>query len=132
MRVQNQVSAALMRNDATTAAALLGPVPDLQTTGLQAARAKTQFLLKNYAEAERYLRNTLAVSRGVSNFTVMRNREPLVEILAHYGLGQIYSQQGKRDQAIDEYQQFLSHFGAGHSTLPEVETARTALKQLMQ
>ena len=132
MRRQNQVVAALLRNDGATAAALLAPMPDFQGAGLQAARGKTQFLLKNYADAEKYLRKTLALSRGLSNFGVMRNREPLVEILAHYGLGQIYAQQGKRDQAIDEYQQFLSHFESTRAPLPEVESARTALKQLMQ
>ena len=132
MRMRDQVEAALLRNDGATAAALLAAVPDFQEVGLQASRAKAQFLLKNYADAEKYLKNTLALARGLSNFGIMRNRQPLVEILAHYGLGQIYSQQGKRDQAIDEYQQFLSHFEAGHSALPQVETARTALKQLMQ
>ena len=132
MRVQNQVGAALLRNDGTTAAALLVPVPDLWDAGLQAARGKTQFLLKNYADAEKYLRSTLAISRGMSNFTVMRNREPLLEILAHYGLGQIFAAQGKRDQAIDEYQQFLSHFENSRSTLPQVEQARAGLKSLMR
>ena len=59
-------------------------------------------------------------------------RFPIVGILSHYYLGQLYENTGKRDQAINEYQEFLSHFGSSPSRLPEVGEARIALKRLMQ
>ncbi len=46
--------------------------------------------------------------------------------------GQVYERTGKRDQAINEYQEFLSHFESSHTRLPQVAEARTTLKRLMQ
>ena len=131
-RTENVVTAELYNNDGSAAAARLATVPNFPAAGLAAGRAKAQFLLKNYPEAEKNLRLVLALERDLSNFGVIVGREPLLEILAHYGLGQIYAAQGKREPAINEYQQFLSHFEGSKSTLPEVQTARAALKQLMQ
>jgi cytochrome c-type biogenesis protein CcmH/NrfG len=51
---------------------------------------------------------------------------------AVYYLGQVYERTGKRDQAINEYQEFLSHFESSHTRLPQVAEARTTLKRLMQ
>lgn len=132
IRTANAVTAALYKNDGNAAAARLASVPNFQAAGLAAARGKAQYLLKNYPEAEKNLKSVLALERDLSNFGVMVGREPLLEMLAHYGLGQIYAAQGKREQAINEYQQFLSHFEGSKSRLPEVETARAALKQLIQ
>ena len=39
---------------------------------------------------------------------------------------------GKRDQAINEYQEFLSHFQTSQTRLAQVGEARTALKRMMQ
>jgi eukaryotic-like serine/threonine-protein kinase len=50
------------------------------------------------------------------------------ELLSHYYLGQVYERTGKRDQAINEYQEFLSHFESSHTRLPQVAEARTTLK----
>jgi eukaryotic-like serine/threonine-protein kinase len=62
----------------------------------------------------------------------LREHFPAVEILTHYYLGQLYERTGKRDQAVNEYQDFLSHFSNSHTRLPQVGEARTALKRLMQ
>jgi hypothetical protein len=59
-------------------------------------------------------------------------RFPVLGILSHYYLGQLYERTSKRDQAINEYQEFLSHFASSQSRLPQVAEARTALKRLMQ
>jgi len=39
---------------------------------------------------------------------------------------------GKRDQAVNEYQEFLSHFANSQTRLTQVGDARAALKRLMQ
>jgi hypothetical protein len=57
---------------------------------------------------------------------------PAIELLSHYYLGQVYERTGKRDQAMNEYQEFLSHFESSHTRLPQVAEARTTLKRLMQ
>ena len=49
-----------------------------------------------------------------------------------YYLGQLYEHTGKRDQALNEYQEFLSHFTTSQSRLPQIADARAALKRLMQ
>jgi hypothetical protein len=53
-------------------------------------------------------------------------------ILSHYYLGQLYERTGKRDQAINEFQEFLSHFSSSQTRLAQVGDARIALKRLMQ
>jgi hypothetical protein len=53
-------------------------------------------------------------------------------VLSHYYLGQLYERTSKRDQAINEYQEFLSHFASSQTRLAQVGEARTALKRLMQ
>jgi tetratricopeptide (TPR) repeat protein len=130
MRTENQISAALFRKDGNAAMALLAGQP--QSFNMRPAHGRAQYLIKNYAEAESDFRRDLVIERILANFNRMRVRQPLIAMGAHYYLGQIYAVQGKRDQAIDEYQQFLSHFENSRSTLPQVETARAALKQLMQ
>jgi len=62
----------------------------------------------------------------------MTARFPVLGILSHYYLGQLYESTGKHDQAINEYQEFLSHFPASPSRLAQVGDARSALKRLMQ
>jgi len=53
-------------------------------------------------------------------------------ILSRYYLGQLYERTGKRDQAINEYQEFLSYFPSSQAPVSQVGEARTALKRLMQ
>ena len=62
----------------------------------------------------------------------MTLRVPMLEILSHYYLGLVYERTGKRDQAVNEYQEFLSHFGKATSRLPQVAAARATLSRLMQ
>ena len=68
----------------------------------------------------------------MENYNVLTERFPVPGILSHYYLGQLYERTGKRDQAINEYQEFLSCFPSSQAPLPQVGEARTALKRLMQ
>jgi eukaryotic-like serine/threonine-protein kinase len=74
----------------------------------------------------------LRYERSLENVQVLNDRFPVLGILSHYYLGQLYARTSKRDQAINEYQEFLSHFASSQARLAEVGEARTALKRLMQ
>ena len=62
---------------------------------------------------------------------MVRSHSPLRAILCHFYLGQVYEATGKHDQAVNEYQEFLSHFESSKTRLPQVADARTALKRLL-
>ena len=66
------------------------------------------------------------------NPEAISRRFPVLEMLSHYYLGQLYERTNKRDQAVNEYQDFLSHFPNSHTKLPQVADARASLKRLMQ
>jgi cytochrome c-type biogenesis protein CcmH/NrfG len=51
--------------------------------------------------------------------------------LAHFYLGRILEQTGKKAEAITAYQEFLSHFENSTAKLPQIAEARAALKRLM-
>lgn len=62
----------------------------------------------------------------------MVDRFPALAILSHYYLGQLYERTSKRDQAINEYQEFLSHFTSAQTKPAQIADARAALKRLIQ
>jgi eukaryotic-like serine/threonine-protein kinase len=62
----------------------------------------------------------------------LAGRFPILGVLSHYYLGQLYERTGQRDQAINEYQEFLSHFQGSQAQLKQVADARAAMKRLMQ
>jgi hypothetical protein len=70
--------------------------------------------------------------RDLENNEAISARFPILGILSHYYLGQLYERTSKRDQAINEYQEFLSHFQNAQPHLAQVGDARTAMKRLMQ
>jgi eukaryotic-like serine/threonine-protein kinase len=51
-------------------------------------------------------------------------------VLAHYYLGRIEQEKGKRNEARKEYEQFLSAWGQADFPRPEIEDAKARLKQL--
>ena len=123
---------ALERGDGQAALTGAAALAKLQTLGPQFVKGWAHVLTKDYVSAEAELRATIRVSRNMANFGTITGRFPTAEILSHFLLGQVYEQTGKRDQAINEYQEFLSHFEHSRSKLPQVDEARAALKRLIQ
>jgi tetratricopeptide (TPR) repeat protein len=95
------------------------------------ARGRAHMIQKDYVTAEAELRRATLANRIQFNPNFTRRQIPLIGFLAHYYLGQVYETAGKRDQAINEYQTFLSHFENSRATLPEIAAAKDALKRLM-
>jgi len=130
-RLSNQIASDLLRNDGRGALEALDRYPDVGRVGVLFSRARAHLLVNDYASAEQEFRKTLMESRTFSNSTFMRGQVPLFALLSHYYLGQLYEATGKSQQAIDEYQSFLSHFEGSRTKLPQVAEARAALKRLM-
>ena len=127
-----ELMAAVEHEQAQAAVSQAANNPDLRYPTLRFYKARAQLLANDYAAAEPLFRETLLLSRNLSNFRIMTLRFPMLEILSHYYLGQVYERTGRRDQAVNEYQEFLSHFGKTTSRLPQVAAARTTLSKLMQ
>ncbi len=131
-RTINDAQAAMESNDGQTTLNLAASIPDLQFPELLFLKGRSHLLINDYAAAEVEFRRAPVRSRGqVSNLAFIKRRFPAIELLSHYYLGQVYERTGKRDQAINEYQEFLSHFESSHTRLPQVAEARTTLKRLM-
>ena len=126
------VSAAVQRGDGQAALSRAAAIPDFQEPYLLFLKARSHLLINNYSQAEEEFRAILRVERSLANPRALVERFPLPGILSHYYLGQLYDRTGKRDQAINEYQEFLSRFEGSHTRLPQVGEARTSLKRLMQ
>ncbi len=126
------VSAAVERGDGQAALTRAAIIPDLQDPNLLFLKARGHLLINDHSSAETEFRVVLRLERNLENFSVQAGRFPVLGILSHYYLGQLYERTGKRDQAINEYQEFLSHFQGSHTRLPQVSEARAALKRLMQ
>ena len=129
----NDVQAAMENNDGQAALNLAASIPDLQFPTLLFLKGRSHLLINDYAAAEvEFRRVPLRTRYLMSNFAFIKQRFPAIELLSHYYLGQVCECGGKRDQAINEYQEFLSHFEGSHTRLPQVIEARTALRRLMQ
>ena len=130
-RARNEMQAALLRNDPRAALAAAARLPDLDDSWLLFIRARAHLLLKDYAAAEQVLGRALLAERYLGDPFAMRSRSPLLAALCHFYLGQTHEATGKRDQAVNEYQEFLSHFEGARTRLPQVAEARAALKRLL-
>jgi serine/threonine protein kinase/predicted Zn-dependent protease len=126
-----EMEAALARGDPQRVLVAAGRLPDSNNPWLLFPRARAHLLLKDYAAAEQLLRRALLSDRSLGGFTALRFRSPLGAMLWHFYLGQIHEATGKRDQAVNEYQEFLSHFEGARTRLPQVAEARAALKRLL-
>ena len=126
------ISAAVRRGDGQTALSLAAGLPNFQDPALLFLKGRAHLLLNDYAPAEAEFRAGLLSDRSLENSQAMAGRFPALEILCHYYLGQLYEHTNKRDQAINEYQEFLSHFANSRTRLAQVGEARSALKRLMQ
>jgi tetratricopeptide (TPR) repeat protein len=127
-----QTLAAIQRGDGASAVTLIGQLANQNVPLTHFIRARAQLLASNYAEAEAQFRATIFWDRDLENFPIEVRGTPTLPILSHFYLGQVYEKTGKRDQALNEYQEFLSHFESSHTKLPQVAEAKTALKNLMK
>ena len=127
----NEMAAAVERNDGQTALTRGAGVSSFVFPTILFVKARAHLLVNDYAAAETEFRQTVLLGRNQANFLTLARRFPAVEILSHYYLGQLYERNGKRDQAINEYQEFLSHFAGSRTRLPQVAEARATVTRLM-
>ena len=126
------VGAAVHRGDGQAALSRAYSIPNFQDAYLLFLKARSHLLTNDDSSAESEFRAVLRTVRSLQNSRTMTARFPVFGILSHYYLGQLYERTGKHDQAVNEYQDSLSHFASSQSRLPQVGEARTALKRLMQ
>src|SRR5580693_2317775 len=126
------MSAAVHNGDGQAALSRATSIPDYQDAYLLYLKGRAHLLTNDYPSAEAEFRGCLRAGRVLANSGSLTQRFPVIGILSHYYLGQLYEKTNKHDQAINEYQEFLSHFQSSQSRLPEVGEARAALKRLMQ
>ncbi|HLW86407.1 MAG TPA: protein kinase [Candidatus Sulfotelmatobacter sp.] len=131
-QVYADVTAAVQRGDGQTALTRASTIPDFQEPYLLFLKARSHLLVNDYSSAESELRAVIVANHFLANGGSLVGRFPLTEVLSHYYLGQLYEHTGKHDQAVNEYQEFLSHFPNSPSRLAQVGDARTALKRMMQ
>ncbi len=120
--------AALARKDPQGVLAAAGRLPDSGDAAFRYPRGWAYFETKDYSRAEQDLRAAILDEKILSSFNSMRNHSPLLAALAHFYLGQVYEATGKREQAANEYQEFLSHFENSRANLPQIAIARAALQ----
>jgi tetratricopeptide (TPR) repeat protein len=110
-RTLYEVSAAVERNDGQTALTRSASLPDFQFPLALFLRGRAHLLVNDYSSAETELRRSLLLGRNQANFRILTFRFPAQEIISHYYLGQLYGHTSRHDQAINEYQEFLSRLG---------------------
>src|SRR5579859_6753148 len=130
-QIYADVVAALQKGDGQTASDLLAGVPDFQEAYVLFFRGRAALLTNDYSSAETRFRAVQRAERNVENGKAMADRFPCLGILSHYYLGQLYERTSKRDQAINEYQEFLSHFSSAQTRPAQLADARAALKRLI-
>jgi tetratricopeptide (TPR) repeat protein len=106
--------------------------PNYTYSWLRYPRGWAYLETKDYPRAEEDLRAAIFDERNLSNFNLIVGRRPLLTALSHFYLGQIYDANGKANQALNEYQDFLSHFENSNAQLPQIAVARAALRRSMQ
>jgi eukaryotic-like serine/threonine-protein kinase len=131
-QAQFEVAADVQKGDGQAAVNRLAGIPYMELGEGIFFRGRAHLLAKDYTSAETDFHAVLRIERYLENSRWIINRFPVIEILSHYYLGQVYENTGKRDQALNEYQEFLSHFTNSQSHLAQVGDARNALKRLMQ
>src|SRR5271157_1259197 len=112
--------AALARKDPQGVMAATGRLPNSFDSIFRYPRGWAYYGSKDYSRAEQDLRVAILDEKVLSKFDSMRSRSPLLAALAHFCLGQVYEATGKREQAANEYQEFLSHFDKSRASLPQI------------
>jgi hypothetical protein len=97
--------------------------------GLLAARASVE--MANWGEAERYLQSVPIRQRIWDNPLSIANSDFRDRTLSEFYLTKLFEHAGKKMDAINAYQEFLSHFENSNAHLPQIAQARSALKHLL-
>ncbi len=84
-----------------------------------------------FAEAERQLNLALKMNRLWGNPDSLASHNFLCYTLAQFYLGRVAEQTGKKAEAVNAYQEFLSHFENSNAKLLQIAEARAALKRLL-
>jgi predicted negative regulator of RcsB-dependent stress response len=96
---------------------------------LQVGRAQLQH--GDLASAEKQLQFVLKANNLWSNQEFIIRHDFLSYALAKFYLGEILEKKGQKAEAINNYQDFLSHFENSSARLPQIAEARAALKRLL-
>jgi len=131
VNITSQAQATLQAKNGQAVSDVEARLPDWQEPRVLFVRGRSHLINNDFAAAELRLQRAI-VSNRLTLSGDFRGHFPAIELLSHYYLGQIYERSGKRDQAINEYEEFLSHFANSQSRLPQIAEARTALKRLIQ
>ena len=126
------IIAAVQNGDGQSALSRAASIPDFQDPYLLFFKARAYLLANDFSSAEKAFRAELLNERNLENGRVVADRFPALGILSHFYLGQLYEKTGKHDQALNEYQDFLSYFEGSNTRLVQVSDARAALKRLVQ
>jgi eukaryotic-like serine/threonine-protein kinase len=129
-RTRCEMQAALMRRHGRAVLSAAGGLPDYDYSDLLMVRGRGALLVQDYAGAERLFRRAIKAGRLLYQPTDVSYHSPLIQMLCHFYLGQVYEATGKREQAASEYREFLSHFEGSQTRLPQVAEARAGLKRL--
>ena len=132
-RASLKMAAAFRRKDPQAALAAAAPLRSGQILGpiFVLIKGRAEIEVKDYASAEHDLKYAILANRDFGNTGFMRQNLPITAILAHFYLGQVYEATGKKDPAVNEYQEFLSHFEGSKAKLPQIAEAKAALTRLL-
>jgi tetratricopeptide (TPR) repeat protein len=130
-RATAEAFAALLHNDPQQAFAATTQVSDAVQAQMLFCEGHAHLMLGDYSRAEQDFHVAYAENRALNDQNQICRSMPLLPLLSDFYLGQIYEKTGKRDQAINQYQSFLSHFECSRTHLSQVAEANVALKRLM-
>ena len=82
-------------------------------------------------QAEQELRFALLRARDWGLSDIIAGRSFLDTILAQFYLGKVLEQEGKKADAIEAYEEFLSHFENSTARLAQIHEARAAIRRLL-
>jgi hypothetical protein len=71
------------------------------------------------------------LQRTWDNQLSIANSDFLAYALSEFYLAKVFEHAGKRAEAVNAYQEFLSHFENSNARLPQITEARAALKRLL-
>jgi tetratricopeptide (TPR) repeat protein len=106
-------------------------IPDQRRGGIALAVGRAYLETGNLPEAEKQLRFSLRAQRFWQNPDTVVSSSFLSYSLAQFYLGRVLEQSGKKTEAINAYQEFLSHFENSTAKLPQMGEARAALQRLL-